>query len=218
MLKPRQMMLRFVGVLCALLVLMWALQDAITVSTTGHGKALSAHESESPSAVSDSTISSDSDSSAVSDRRALRIPVAEVDSSALHDTYNAPRSGGRSHRAIDILAPQGTPVVAAVSGTIVRMHYSDGGGRSLYQFGPNSSWVYYYAHLDDYAEELEEGDTVSAGQVIGYVGDTGNAPDGVYHLHFAIWAAGESKNIWRGRPVNPFPLLKEGRRPGSAAE
>lgn len=218
MLQPRQMILRFVGVTCALLVLMWALQDAITVSMTGRGNALSAHESRDPSAVSDSTVSPDPDSTAVSDQRALRIPVAETEAAALHDTYNAPRSGGRSHRAIDIPAPQGTPVVAAVPGTVVRMHYSDGGGHSLYQFGPDSNWVYYYAHLADYAEELKEGETVGAGQVIGYVGDTGNAPEGVYHLHFAIWAAGEDDNFWHGRPVNPFPFLKEGRRPGSAAE
>jgi murein DD-endopeptidase MepM/ murein hydrolase activator NlpD len=137
----------------------------------------------------------------------LLIPVAGVRPEDLTDTFGDARDSARVHRAIDLLAPTGTPVVAAVDGHIIRKHTSDLGGLTLYQVGPDSAWVFYYAHLDRYAEGLRAGSAVAQGDTLGFVGETGNAP--IPHLHFAVWKARPgSKRLWGGRAVNPFPLLR----------
>lgn len=137
----------------------------------------------------------------------VRIPVAGITASDLYDSFGAARSGGRTHRALDILAPTGTPVLAAVDGHVVRTHTSDLGGLSVYQVGPDSAWVYYYAHLDAYAAGLRPGLAVAQGDTLGFVGETGNAP--VPHLHFAVWKARPGRaRLWGGRAINPYPLLK----------
>jgi murein DD-endopeptidase MepM/ murein hydrolase activator NlpD len=166
----------------------------------------------SRSAAKTDTAAADGKSASAAQREGLRLPVAGVDTGELRDTYDAPRSGGRSHEAIDILAPQGTPVYAATDGTIAQHRETRGGGRSIYQIGPDSAWVYFYAHLNRYADDLADGDRVRRGEVIGYVGDTGNAPEGVYHLHFGVWALTDSAGFWHGPPVNPYPLLTGERR------
>lgn len=136
----------------------------------------------------------------------LLIPVVGVRAEDLADTFTDLRDSTRTHRAIDILAPTGTPVVAAVSGRILRLHTSTLGGLTVYQMGPTSGWIYYYAHLDAYAEGLRAGQTVAAGDTLGFVGETGNAP--IPHLHFAVWTVRPGTQRG-GRAVNPYPLLTD---------
>jgi murein DD-endopeptidase MepM/ murein hydrolase activator NlpD len=135
------------------------------------------------------------------------IPVEGVTAGELRDNFEQPRGGGRTHHAIDILAPRGTPVVAAVNGTIRKLFNSGAGGITIYQFDEKEERVYYYAHLDHYADDVAEGLYVEQGRVIGYVGTTGNAPADTPHLHFAIEELTAEKLWWKGTPLNPYPLL-----------
>jgi murein DD-endopeptidase MepM/ murein hydrolase activator NlpD len=139
---------------------------------------------------------------------ALLLPVAGIRPSQLSDTFNDARAGGaRIHDALDIMAPRGTPVLAAVDGKVEKLFTSDAGGLTVYQFDPSGTYCYYYAHLDAYAPGLREGQLLKRGDVIGTVGSTGNAnPDGP-HLHFAIFLLGPDKKWHEGTPVNPYPLL-----------
>jgi murein DD-endopeptidase MepM/ murein hydrolase activator NlpD len=139
----------------------------------------------------------------------LVIPVAGVRPEDLIDTYTSARGEGRTHDAIDILAPRGTAVLAASAGRVARLFNSDRGGRTIYILtGADGRTVHYYAHLQSYARGLSAGDTVRAGQVIGSVGDSGNAAPGNTHLHFAIWRVADPRSFWDGAPVNPYPLLR----------
>jgi peptidoglycan LD-endopeptidase LytH len=138
----------------------------------------------------------------------LQIPVAGIRPDQLLDTFQAARSEGRSHDAIDIAAPRGTPVLAAADGRIVKLWQSVPGGTTIYQLDPDNRTIYYYAHLDRYADGLAEGQVVRRGQVIAYVGDTGNAGAGNYHLHFSISIVSDPKRYWDGTNINPYPLLR----------
>ena len=138
----------------------------------------------------------------------LMIPVAGIGAHDLVDTYSARRSGGRTHNAIDILAPRGTPVLAASDGTIVRRHANRLGGKVLYLRSPDGRYDFYYAHLDGYAEGIEEDVEVRQGDVLGYVGTTGNAPPNTPHLHFQVLRTSGSGRFSHGSPVNPYPLLR----------
>lgn len=138
----------------------------------------------------------------------LIIPVANVRPDQLIDTFDDARSEGRVHDAIDIMAPAGTPVLAATDGRISRLFQSDLGGTTIYQLSPDEKTVYYYAHLQRYADGLSEGSFVRQGDVIAYVGDTGNAGVGNYHLHFSISALSDPKRYWEGTAINPYPLLR----------
>jgi murein DD-endopeptidase MepM/ murein hydrolase activator NlpD len=141
--------------------------------------------------------------------RGLVVPVAGVEPAELRPTFDEMRGGGsRRHEALDILAPRGTPVVAAVDGRIAKLFTSKAGGLTIYQFDPEEQYSYYYAHLDRYAPGVVEGQTVTRGNVIGYVGTTGNAPPGTPHLHFAIFKLGPDKRWWEGEPVDPFSVLR----------
>lgn len=137
----------------------------------------------------------------------LLIPVAGVRAEDLHDTFTQARSEGRVHNSIDIIAPKGTPVLAAADGRIVKLFQSVKGGTTLYQRGTDGKTIYYYAHLDRYADGLAENQDVRRGDVLGYVGDTGNATPGNYHLHFSIWITEDPKRYWDGVNINPYPLL-----------
>ena len=137
----------------------------------------------------------------------MTIPVAGILPHQLQDTYTQARSGGRTHNAIDIRAPRGTAVIAAVDGTIRKLFTSRAGGLTIYEFDVKQDRVYYYAHLDRYADGIREGLFVKAGTLIGYVGTTGNAPPDTPHLHFAIEVLTSEKVWWKGEPVNPYPLL-----------
>ena len=139
--------------------------------------------------------------------RHLDLPVRGASRAALSDSFYETRTGGR-HEALDILAPRNTPVVAVEDGTIVKLFQSRAGGTTIYQFDPTSTYVYYYAHLERYADGLREGLAVERGDVIGYVGSSGNAPENTPHLHFAIMRLDEDKQWWRGTPIDPYPVFK----------
>jgi len=140
-------------------------------------------------------------------RRDLEIPVEGVRPDELRDTYAEGR-GGHAHEAIDIMAPRRTPVVAVDNGRIEKLFTSKAGGLTIYQFDPSSTFSYYYAHLDSYANGIREGAQVRRGDVIGYVGTTGNAAPNTPHLHFAIFRLTPERQWWKGEPINPYPILK----------
>lgn len=139
----------------------------------------------------------------------LIIPVDGVRARQLTDTYSQARAGGaRVHDAIDIMAPRGTPVVAAAAGTVEKLFFSRGGGGiTAYVRSLDGRWIYYYAHLNGYAPGLHEGQRLGRGDPIGTVGSTGNASAAGPHLHFAINLMGPNDRWWQGRPINPYPLL-----------
>ncbi|MDP4242215.1 MAG: M23 family metallopeptidase [Bacteroidota bacterium] len=139
----------------------------------------------------------------------LIIPVAGATADQLADTYTQARGNGRIHDAIDIMAPHNSPVIAAASGQVVRLFQSKLGGTTIYELSPDGHTIYYYAHLDHYADGLTEGEQVAQGQLLGYVGDSGDAGPGNYHLHFAIWLIQDSKKFWDGVNVNPYPILRQ---------
>jgi murein DD-endopeptidase MepM/ murein hydrolase activator NlpD len=139
---------------------------------------------------------------------ALTIPVAGVAPAAIVDSWGDAREGGaRDHHGTDIMAPGGTPVLAAADGTVEKLFDSRLGGTTLYIRSPDRRWVYYYAHLSDYAPGIAEGVAVQAGQPIAYVGDTGDAGPGNTHLHFGVQRMRAGEGWWQGRDVNPYPLL-----------
>lgn len=137
----------------------------------------------------------------------LAFPVADWDVAQLRDTFKEGR-GDHAHDALDILAPRGTRVVAVDDGMVKRLFTSVRGGLTVYQFDPTETYCYYYAHLDRYAEGLQEGAKLQKGDLIGYVGTTGNAPPQTPHLHFTIFKLGPERRWWEGTAVNPFTLYK----------
>lgn len=139
----------------------------------------------------------------------LLVPVQGIGAAQLTDTFYQPRGEQRQHEALDILAPTGTPVVAAADGKVVKLFQSKPGGLTVYQFDPSEQYAYYYAHLDRYADNLEEGMQVKRGDIVGYVGATGNADPAAPHLHFAVVALTPEKQWWKGTPLNPFPLMSD---------
>jgi murein DD-endopeptidase MepM/ murein hydrolase activator NlpD len=139
--------------------------------------------------------------------RQLTIPVDGVGRGQLTRQFSDLR-GSRRHEAIDILAPRNTPIRAVEDGTIARLFHSKAGGITVYQFDPTGSFSYYYAHLERYADGLREGQSVRRGQVLGYVGTSGNAPKDTPHLHFAIFRLAEGKRWWEGTPIDPYDVLQ----------
>jgi murein DD-endopeptidase MepM/ murein hydrolase activator NlpD len=140
--------------------------------------------------------------------RPLSMPVAGIDPSTIHDDFNEMRGGDtRRHEALDILAPRGTNVVAADDGTVKKLFTSVPGGLTVYQFDPDQRYCYYYAHLDAYAPGLHEGQILHRGDLIGYVGTTGNAPKDTPHLHFAVIRLDPDRRWWTGTAIDPYPLL-----------
>ncbi len=143
------------------------------------------------------------------DDRDLLIPVGGVPASALSDSFTDERGeGARLHEAIDIMAPRGTPVIAAAGGTVERLHVSAAGGNTIYLRSPNRETIHYYAHLADYAPGLAEGQRVARGDRLGTVGSTGNAAPDAPHLHFAILRTTADAEWWEpATALNPYPLL-----------
>jgi murein DD-endopeptidase MepM/ murein hydrolase activator NlpD len=140
--------------------------------------------------------------------RDLVIPVEGVGPGQLVRSFDDARGSSRKHEAIDILAPMGTPVRAVENGTVARLFNSKAGGITIYQFDPTERFCYYYAHLQRYADGLRENDTVRRGQVIGYVGVSGNAPKDTPHLHFAVFRLTTEKRWWEGTPIDPYEVLR----------
>ncbi|HDS1551575.1 MULTISPECIES: M23 family metallopeptidase [Stenotrophomonas] len=148
----------------------------------------------------------------------LLLPVQGILPSQLRDTFTDARSEGRVHDAIDIMADAGTPVLAAADGTVEKLFDSERGGLTIYQFEPSGRWCYYYAHLQRYADGLAEKQVIRRGDVIGYVGSTGNASAEAPHLHFEVHVLGPEKQWWKGQSINPYPLLKSAApMPGAAS-
>jgi murein DD-endopeptidase MepM/ murein hydrolase activator NlpD len=139
----------------------------------------------------------------------LIIPVPGVRSDQLTDTFADARSESRVHDAIDIPAPAGTAVVATADGEIIKLFPSERGGTTVYQLSADKKFVFYYAHLQRYADGLTVGKFVRQGEIIAYVGDTGNAGAGNFHLHFSISVISDPKRYWEGANINPYPLLKQ---------
>lgn len=140
--------------------------------------------------------------------RQLTLPVQGIKREQLRDTFNETRGSSRKHEALDVLAPRNTPVLAVEDGKVARLFLSDAGGITIYQFDPTETYCYYYAHLERYADGLKEGAPIKRGQVIGYVGTTGNAPRDTPHLHFAIFKMTDDKHWWQGTPLDPYSVLK----------
>jgi murein DD-endopeptidase MepM/ murein hydrolase activator NlpD len=139
-------------------------------------------------------------------QRSLEVPVAGIQPTALSDNYDQTR-GSRKHEAIDIMAPMGTPVVAVDDGRIAKLFTSKAGGLTIYQFDPQARLAYYYAHLQRYADNVREGKDVRRGDLIGYVGVSGNSAANAPHLHFAVFKLGNPPKWWQGEAVNPYPAL-----------
>ena len=137
----------------------------------------------------------------------LLVPVRGAVLGRIEDSFDAPRDGGRRHDAVDILAPRGTPVLAATDGLVLRVGTNALGGNVIWTTDSGTSFAFYYAHLDRYARDIRQGDWVARGTVIGYVGTTGNAPPDVPHLHFQLMRITDAKKWWNGTPLNPFPFL-----------
>jgi murein DD-endopeptidase MepM/ murein hydrolase activator NlpD len=138
----------------------------------------------------------------------LLIPVLGVRAASLVDTYDQARGAGRRHDAIDIMAPRGTPVLATADGVVMKLFTSARGGTTLYEMAPDGRTIYYYAHLDRYAPGIAQGKTLRRGDVLGYVGNTGDAGPGNYHLHFEVTTTADPAKYWGGAPQNPYPLLR----------
>jgi len=136
------------------------------------------------------------------------MPVLGIDPGSIHDTFDEMRGGAtRRHDALDILAPRGTPIVATDDGMVKKLFTSVPGGLTVYQFDPDQRYCYYYAHLEAYAPGLHEGQILHRGDLVGYVGTTGNAAKDTPHLHFAVIRLDPDKRWWTGTAINPYPLL-----------
>jgi murein DD-endopeptidase MepM/ murein hydrolase activator NlpD len=139
--------------------------------------------------------------------RHIVLPVAGADMSKVEDSYSEPRDGGRVHRAIDILAPRGTPILSADDGKILRMTTNTLGGISMYTVDTENRLVYYYAHMDHYNDAMSPGRAIVKGDTLGYVGTTGNAPKDTPHLHFQVMRWPADGKYWNGDPIDPYEAL-----------
>uniref|UniRef100_Q026E4 Peptidase M23B n=1 Tax=Solibacter usitatus (strain Ellin6076) TaxID=234267 RepID=Q026E4_SOLUE len=143
----------------------------------------------------------------VNNEGTLAMPLANLDPRKLESTFHQKR-GTHEHEALDIMAPRGTPVMAVAEGNVAKLFTSKQGGLTVYQFDDSRTWCYYYAHLDRYQEGLKEGVLLRKGEVLGYVGSTGDASPDAPHLHFAVFRLGPEKQWWKGTAIDPLPLLK----------
>lgn len=171
------------------------------------GAAVAGKVDEGPSMEEIDAVLSSARGTFAADHDGLLLPVEGIALSQLVDTYSASRSGGRSHGAIDIMAPRGSLVVSATDGVVERLHRSSLGGITAYVRSTDGAWVYYYAHLNSYAPGLEPGQRLRRGDPIGRVGSTGNAQAAWPHLHFALYRMAPGQRFYQGQAINPYPLL-----------
>lgn len=138
------------------------------------------------------------------------MPLDEAKAESFKGGFDQRRTGngGHQHEAADMLAPRNTPIHAVDAGTIAKLFFSKAGGRTIYQFDPGGRFSYYYAHLERYAPGLHEGQRVERGDVIGYVGTSGNAPPGTPHLHFAVFVLGPERRWSEGTPIDPYAIFQ----------
>lgn len=160
-----------------------------------------------PSSAQSSAVQSPADAVAAPAR--LLVPVQGIKQASLSDTFDQPRGSQRHHEALDIMAPKGTPVLAVADGKVVKLFQSKPGGTTLYQFDPTGRYAYYYAHLERYADGVKEGMELKRGDVLGYVGVTGNSDPNAPHLHFSVVALTPEKQWWKGTPLNPYPMMAD---------
>ena len=139
----------------------------------------------------------------------LMVPVDGIKYAQLSDNFDQPRGTERHHEALDIMAPTGSKVFAVADGKVVKLFNSKPGGLTVYEFDPSEKYAYYYAHLDRYADGLKEGAPIKRGDLIGYVGSSGNANPAAPHLHFAVIELTPEKQWWKGTPVNPYPMMAD---------
>ena len=142
----------------------------------------------------------------------LAMPLAGIDPAKLQSNFNSLRSGGRRHEALDIMAPRRTPVMSAAAGRVLKLFTSRAGGLMVYAADSAERFILMYAHLDGYAPGLHDGQPLTRGQLIGYVGFTGNASPKAPHLHFAIARTDDVRRWSKGTPVDPLPLLQAAHR------
>lgn len=133
-------------------------------------------------------------------------PIEGLKVAELRDVFREVHNG-HAHEAMDIMSPQGTPVHAVVAGRLVKLFLSKAGGNTVYEFDEAGEYSYYYAHLDRYADGVKEGMRLNVGDVIGFVGHTGNASPDAPHLHFAVFELGPEKRWWKGKAIDPYPAL-----------
>jgi peptidoglycan LD-endopeptidase LytH len=192
-----------------------------TISVVDHPEPDAPDDVETASPVPAPPVSEPADSSASQSadainelaRRDLRLPLDDLNIERWKGMFEEGRDrNGRPHEAVDVLAPRNTPVHAVENGTIARLFYSKAGGNTVYEFDPGQRFCYYYAHLERYAEGLMTGKRVARGDIIGYVGTSGNAPANTPHLHFAIFALDSDRHWWQGRPLDPYLVFRRARR------
>jgi murein DD-endopeptidase MepM/ murein hydrolase activator NlpD len=138
----------------------------------------------------------------------LRVPIDGISVESLKGGFDERRGGNRPHEAVDILAPRNTPILAVEQGTIAKLFNSKAGGLTVYQYDPSGRLAYYYAHLERYADGLHEGQAVAQGEVLGYVGTSGNAPPNTPHLHFAVFELDDTRRWWKGKAIDPYLVFK----------
>jgi peptidoglycan LD-endopeptidase LytH len=180
----------------------------LTPQTSNKPAALSAPPAPSASSVGSGVSRAPAPSGEVSHSR-LRMPIDGEDIESLKGGFAETRGGNRPHEAVDVLAARNTPVHAVENGTIAKLFTSKAGGLTIYQFDPSGHLCYYYAHLERYADGLKEGNAVSKGDIIGYVGTSGNAPKNTPHLHFAVFELTADKRWWKGKALDPYRVFKE---------
>ena len=191
----------------------WGTFPALESSTVGDPTEQKPLRTPEPVPTFLSEISDQPEPVANGDASRLIIPVEGVKREQLVDSFADARSNGRVHDAIDIMAPAATPVLAAVDGEIVKFFDSVAGGITIYQISVDRKFIYYYAHLQRRADDIRVGDAVKQGRTIGFIGDTGNAGAGNYHLHFSIARVTDPKRYWEGIYIDPYPYLRDGRAP-----
>lgn len=141
-------------------------------------------------------------------RHHLRLPIDDANAKKMKGGFAERRDGSRAHEAVDLVAPRFTPIHAVEDGTVAKLFSSKAGGTTVYQFDPSKRFCYYYAHLQQYAAGLHEGQVVNRGEVLGYVGTSGNAPPNTPHLHFAIFELTAAQHWWEGRALDPYLVFK----------
>ena len=159
--------------------------------------------------ASEAAMSASAATAAAATAPKLLIPVEGMKLAQLSDNFDQPRGTERHHEALDIMAPKGTKVLAVADGKVAKLFDSKAGGLTVYQFDPSDKLAYYYAHLDKYADGLKEGAEIKRGDLIGYVGVTGNSSPNAPHLHFAVFELTPEKQWWKGTPLNPFPMMAD---------
>ncbi|HEY2907506.1 MAG TPA: M23 family metallopeptidase [Vicinamibacterales bacterium] len=190
----------------------WALRGHAPRPAEGLGASEAVAAAPAPtraeSQVAPKSVATSGASSAIDEVRQhdLRVPIDGAVVQTFKGQFADRReNGNRPHEAVDILVPRNTPVHAVESGTIAKLFFSKGGGgNTIYEYDPSERYCYYYAHLERYADGLKNGQRVARGDVIGFVGTSGNAPPNTPHLHFAVFALGPTHQWWKGRPLDPY--------------